>query len=588
MNLRSVFFLLFILIALVLYLVFFEKNMKSTDEKKAVYNKVFLFEPETINKIFLRTKNNRFKIKKSNNLWFLEYPVNARADINEIKSILNELNFLEFKRQVNADKSEIKLAEPLYELDFFSDKKKYSLALGSTTSLGSNIYILTRGSGNGTEKIYTVDSMIKNALNKDLYDLRSKMILPDTISSPNKIVIRRDNLDITLFKDTKTDNWRIVTPVKRLADQKRINEIIISFRNLKILDFIKDNAIGDLSEYGLVDPFLTVSFYDKDLKQTVNFGRFFSNESRCFAMNNTEKNVYSVESNAARIFLSSLFELSTKKIFDLKQTDFNSFKISYMKNDFLIRNINKPLILSKPLGILIDKSEVKKFFKLLNLFEIQEYIIDNSEKENIKSNFLPYSVKLFYNDKSKSALDYVFYFSPQRFYVSDVSKNLFWRVKPVPTADIPFDVLSFAKKDIIPISRYTLDVLEFNTPSVKGVFTERNGIWHLNESILLPEESEPILNAIEKIKVKQIYAVEKKNIKADLHLDSPEMYFEFKFKDNTKGNIKNFRLLIGKKSSGLLYAQKEGYPLIFTIESKYIKSLVSKISKYSNIKSSKD
>ena len=585
MKFKSVFFLLIILIGLVLYLVFFEKNMKSTDEKKTLYNRVFVFEPDSINKIFLRSKEDKFSINKADGSWFLEHPINVRADNDELESILNDLSFLEFKRQVEADKSEIGLLEPEYELSFSSENEKYSIASGKTASLGANIYISARTKGE-REKFYLVDSAIKDTLDKNIYDLRSKDLVPDTISSPDKIIIKRDNLIITLTKDKKFNEWNIVTPVTRLADQKRINEIILSFRNLRILEFIEDNVAGDFSDYGLSNPFLSVSFFDRDIARTVNFGNFFNNESRCYAVNDEEANVYAVESNATRIFLSSLFELSTKKIFKLDQTEFKSFEISYLKNNFSVTNINSDRIVSKPLGILVDDEKVQWFFKLLNSFEIKEYVIDTSAKEKIKNKFSPYLLKLDYTDTDKSPLNYAFYFDAQDFYISDVTTDRYWRVKEVPTADIPFDVLFFAKKNVISISRYTLDVMEFNTPDAAGALTERNGIWHLNDTILIPEETEKILSALERIKVQTIYSLENEHILDDLQLKYPVMYFEFKFKDNTPQNNKNFKLLIGKDSSGLTYAQREGNPLIFTLKTEQIRALNDQISKY--IKSAKD
>ena len=585
MNLKSVFFLLFVLVLLVVYLVFFEKNMKSTDEKKILYNRVFVFEPDNINRIFFRSKDSKFKIFKKNDSWFLEEPIKARADNNEIKTVLNDLNFLEFKRAVEADKSEIGLLYPDTKLSFSSEKEQYSVALGKTASLGANIYILTRNQGQ-REKIYLVDTSIKDTLDKSLYDLRSKQLVPDTISSPDKILITRDNMIIKIIKDKKTNDWYITEPVNRLADPKRINEIILSFRNLKILDFVDDNNLKDYSEYGLSEPFLSACFYQKESSRTVNFGQFFNNESRCYAMNNLEPNVYAVESNATRIFLSSLFELSTKNIFDLKQSDFKSFELSYLENKFAVNNLNEERLFSKPLDILIDKNKVASFFDLLNSFQIIEYIIDNAEKEKIKNKFSPYSIKLYYQNFADEPLNYVFYFGSQYFYVSDVETNRFWRVKEVPTTDIPFDVLMFAEKDVINISRYTLDVMEFNTPLIEGALTERNGIWHLNESILIPEESELILSLLEKIKVQSIYALENDHILSDLRLKYPVMYFEFKFKDDTPENRKNFKLFIGKSSSELIYAQKEGNPLIFTLKSEHIKALTDQIIKYA--KSPKD
>ena len=203
--------------------------------------------------------------------WHVTYPIEAKADVQEIENLLSELRALQVST-FEADNTAANVAARLEKSGL--DTPRIHVKLTD----GNNTYALDIGSvvpsENGTqehvyvkavpqESIYTVSDDIYKLLNTSVFDLRDKRVIDFQRTDTTRIAIsirRKQDRETTVCTKNYDNTWELQTPTGKVkADAKAVDDLLFGVDSLEATAFI-DDPVKNLASYGLAPPSIEVAF----------------------------------------------------------------------------------------------------------------------------------------------------------------------------------------------------------------------------------------------------------------------------------------------------------------------------------------
>lgn len=228
-------------------------SLKSIFEKKTFdfrQKDIFKFETGDVAGIRLRAGEIRWEASKNEDEWFLKSPVVALAKKSRVEDVLNSLSGIRAKEFASEEKTpeeveKFGLKAPEYEATLSLPAKNQEIVF-TLHKDGDKIFATTSLS----PKIIVVEGQVLTDLEKKIEDLREKQVVVFNSWEANKIIVKKESLNLTLFKD-KYDKWRFEDGDKAEAEGSKVEGFIRKVENLEAAEFIdKPSALKD---YGL-DP----------------------------------------------------------------------------------------------------------------------------------------------------------------------------------------------------------------------------------------------------------------------------------------------------------------------------------------------
>ena len=203
--------------------------------------------------------------------WHVTYPIEAKADVQEIENLLSELRALQVST-FEADNAAANVAARLEKSGLDTPRIQVKL------TDGNNTYALDIGSvvpsENGTqehvyvkavpqEAIYTVSDDIYKLLNKSVFDLRDKRVIDFQRTDTTRIAIsirRKQDRETTVCTKNYDNTWELQTPTGKVkADAKAVDDLLFGVDSLEATAFV-DDPDKNLASYGLAPPSIEVAF----------------------------------------------------------------------------------------------------------------------------------------------------------------------------------------------------------------------------------------------------------------------------------------------------------------------------------------
>ena len=203
--------------------------------------------------------------------WHVTYPIEAKADVQEIENLLSELRALQVST-FEADNAAANVAARLEKSGLDTPRIQVKL------TDGNNTYALDIGSvvpsENGTqehvyvkavpqEAIYTVSDDIYKLLNTSVFDLRDKRVIDFQRTDTTRIAIsirRKQDRETTVCTKNYDNTWELQTPTGKVkADAKAVDDLLFGVDSLEATAFI-DDPDKNLASYGLAPPSIEVAF----------------------------------------------------------------------------------------------------------------------------------------------------------------------------------------------------------------------------------------------------------------------------------------------------------------------------------------
>lgn len=578
MKYKQLIILLFIFIGLLGYIYFFERYTPSTQQIEEQRKKIFSINSEDISEMTIRNTYGLFSIKKlENNEWrFLQPIKNIRADFTEINAILTELQYLEFEREIKHKEVQIEkfgLNESKTEIKFKDKKREYTLKIGTATPLSDNIYVLVNS--NKETNYYVIQPAIKKYIEKDFNTLRDKKVLGEMSFVPRFIELNKGSEKYSL--EFTNETWFIKSPVYRKADEKKVRELINNTENIKTIDFADDSQNVDLSKYGLLNPGETIALKNGDNIINLSIGNKYDDTKKVYVKNNFENSVYGVDLQSIEKLYPTLFELSTKQLFFMDDEEISGIKVNYLGNSFEIIHKKEDWVLSQPIELKLNKEKISQFLKNLREYAILDYI-DNSQtiktiEDRLKNTVYELTIGSYQKDTATEKL--MFYIDADlTCYVTSSKSSELYKIKMEPSKKLPANFMELAEKNIFNMNMLNLEELTYTKQGESLIFSKSNEEWYINGKKVGQEQSDKILSLIQDIKVETFIKEKTDSLLTQYNLKVPVSELKFKINDQDTGLKDTIIIQTGISQDNLLYAIKDRYPLIFTLDGKIISNLV--------------
>ncbi len=269
--------------------------------------------------------------------WHLAAPIEAPADSGVVSGILSALTELESKAVIEdppEDLSPFGIAEDTPALRVsVAEGEARVLRLGGETPLGASRYLQLEGD----PRLFTVDDWRTSTLRPTLYSLRDKRVVerePEDVTELR--VLEHDTLLAHLRRlesgspeeAEAPSRWEIVEPISDAGDARRIRRLLEDLRFLRATDFVDEP--GDLEEYGLDEPEVTLELLAGEKRARLEFGRKLA---KVYLRTSGRPVVFEVPDRALADIPRELFSYREKQVLRLDEDIVRRIELRFPRDD---------------------------------------------------------------------------------------------------------------------------------------------------------------------------------------------------------------------------------------------------------------
>lgn len=266
--------------------------------------------------------------------WRLVSPVQAPGDQTAWDNIISNVAEGERERLVVENPESLEdfgLDSPQLTVTFGADTSGATpsrLVFGDETPISGRYYAMIGGSSD----VLTVRSFLYTTLDKELYDLRDKSVLPFETGDAQKLEFQSPRLSFAAER-TEGDEWALSEPIQGRADGQKIRSLLTSLSNAEVQQFIVDEP--DMPEiYGLIDPATRVTVWTGDSADSSQwaarglvFGATDGPSGNYFVQREGQENIFTVQKSILNNVPASLSDLRKRALASIRSWNVSAFTI---------------------------------------------------------------------------------------------------------------------------------------------------------------------------------------------------------------------------------------------------------------------
>ena len=241
-----------IVLGLAAYVFWVERYRLSSEERRALRNRVFQVDTDRVDRLRVRTSAYETGLYISNGVWRVERPRGARAHEPTVRRLLSRLRgfqrggliTVEDMRQQGHTLADFGLEVPKLALEVGTPSGRREFRVGDPNPLGNKVYVKEEASQN---------VMLASI---DLLDILPDS--PDAFYDPTLFPVAADRVEaLSLVQEEQTirlerdgSGWKITEPRAMEADSAKVEALLTKFLRAKAEGFVhspdqEDEALGD-------------------------------------------------------------------------------------------------------------------------------------------------------------------------------------------------------------------------------------------------------------------------------------------------------------------------------------------------------
>ena len=265
MNWKTTTILLVIVVALGLFIKFYESKRPGTEEAREQARNVVNFTPDKIDGILIKNGDEKIDLRRHDKTWRLEEPVKDLADSSQIDSLLMDLENWQkdatiAAKEIDHDKArlaEYGLTKPKLRLKLTGKDAPPEIWFGKDAALEGKIYVRLENS----KAVFLAGQSMKKEIEKKPDEFRDRQLTDLTATEVSKVVIKTGAGEMELQKQGQ--RWEIMKPLRARGDDQKIGDLIAQITTARIQQFVADDR-GDLRPYGLAEPRGSVTLFGSE------------------------------------------------------------------------------------------------------------------------------------------------------------------------------------------------------------------------------------------------------------------------------------------------------------------------------------
>ena len=262
MNWKTTTTLLVIVVALGLYIRFYESKRPGTEEAEQQAKNVVNFTPDKIDGILIQNGDQKIDLRRRDKKWQLETPVKDRADNSQIDNLLTDIeNWQRYAtisaKEIDKDKSrlvEYGLKNPKLRLKLTGQDAPPEIWFGKDAALEGRIYVRFENS----KAVFLAAQSLRKEIEKKPDEFRDRQLIDLTATEASRVVVKSGAGELELQK--QGDHWEVMKPLRARGDDQKIGDLIAQITTARIQQFVADDR-GDLRPYGLAEPRGSVTLF---------------------------------------------------------------------------------------------------------------------------------------------------------------------------------------------------------------------------------------------------------------------------------------------------------------------------------------
>ncbi len=221
-------------------------------KRKESSDKLLSFDRAQVKEVVVEAKGGSVKLARAGEGWRITSPVSAAADRGTVDALLDRLATLTRRSEVapaGGSLAPYGLAKPRARVTLVGAGGTQSLAIGDESSFDGSLFVQPTGGG-----VERVGGDVRWSLEKDLFDLRDKRVLPVEEKDVSRLEVSAPKLAYALERDGA--RWKVTSPFADRADASTLARVLGAVTGLRATRFV-DAPAGD-APYGLDRPRYTV------------------------------------------------------------------------------------------------------------------------------------------------------------------------------------------------------------------------------------------------------------------------------------------------------------------------------------------
>ncbi len=268
MKTRTTLLLLVLVIALGVWIKFFESKKPNTAAAKREAGNVVNFDREKLEGITIQNGDERIELRQQAGKWRLTAPVKDQADGAVVDNLISDLEAWRKEssipaQEVTAEKgrmSEFGLVQPKLRLRLSGPEMPPEIWFGKDTAFEGQMYVRFADA----KDVYIAPQTVRTDIAKKADEFRDRKLTDLTTAQVTRAVLKSPAGEIELAK--KNEHWEIVKPLQARGDDQKIGDLIAQVTNARIQEFVADDK-GDLQAYGLSEPRGSITVFGADQKE---------------------------------------------------------------------------------------------------------------------------------------------------------------------------------------------------------------------------------------------------------------------------------------------------------------------------------
>jgi hypothetical protein len=267
MKTKTTLLLLAVVVAVAVYIKYYESQGPNTAEAKRQAGNVINFERDTLDGIVIQNGDDKIELRRQDLKWRIEAPFKDQADRGAIENLLADLDAWQkydaiSAKEIAKDKSkldEFGLSKAKLRLKLLGKNAPPEITFGNDAALEGKMYVRV---GDASDVVIAAQS-VRNDIAKKPEDFRDRKLTDLTMAQVTRALLKTAAGEMEMEK--KADHWEIVKPLRARGDDQKIADLLAQVTTAQIQQFIAEDR-GDLRPYGLAEPRGAITLFSADDK----------------------------------------------------------------------------------------------------------------------------------------------------------------------------------------------------------------------------------------------------------------------------------------------------------------------------------
>lgn len=340
--------LLVIFLGLGAFVYFYEiEGQEERQRAQELEESLFRLEQDEIELIEISRSEDQSMIilRKENNNWAIEEPIQARADQTEVDSLLSSIVNAKrdrtFDTEEVASEAEYGLDQPRYQIRVATPEEERILLVGVEDFSGSQIYVQLAED----RQVNLTSNQLATAVDKEATDLRSKDILKFSRSDIDRIEILDEERSLILEK--RDNNWYIQEPIQDRGSDSAVSSLLSTLETAQAQEFVAEEP-ENLDEFGLAEPNLRVRLRNGS-DATWSVLEIGSQSGENYLARDVQRSpVFTVAASVYEGATRDVWEFRNKDVVDVEQDRIDRLRLAHGDQEIVVRRDDMKWIIESP------------------------------------------------------------------------------------------------------------------------------------------------------------------------------------------------------------------------------------------------